>query len=130
MSDGQFLDMICGKSKIMRWLTGIGSPQGAAFVATIHRMPGFRMTTEPLLQILKRTTRAAIIVTSHVILAAIMLIGIWLVELLITRIWAGHEPVFFQTVPIRYMFQVMDFVVIVTFALLALIEVTQVLRER
>lgn len=69
------------------------------------------------------------VLVRHTIVAIAFLFGVWLLERWIHFLWGDHRPLFFDAVPIKYAFDVMDLSVLAVFLVLALWEAVDTMRN-
>jgi len=74
-----------------------------------------------------KAARAGAYLAAHVLVACLIIGAISLIKLLIVEI---GDPLLFDWVPIRYVFDAMDAGILISFALFGAIEAFNVFRER
>lgn len=60
---------------------------------------------------------------SHWLIAAVVLLAIWAFEHFVTLLFHEENPRFFNQIPIKYVFQAMDFGVLVVIGVMGLIAI-------
>jgi hypothetical protein len=56
-----------------------------------------------------------VVIVGHIIGAAAAATGIWALEWLIRWLWGNEDPLFFDKIPLRYVFDAADLAIIVAF---------------
>lgn len=79
---------------------------------------------------IQRVSFAASVLICHAALAGIFLLIIWSLERFIYLLWDGRERLLLDLVPLRYMFDSMDFAVLMIFAYFGLWDVVEALTSR
>ena len=79
---------------------------------------------------IKRGGQAALVIVAHMVMAAVMLLSIWILERIVHLLWRSAEPQLFDSVPLNYLFQAMDVGVLTTFVVYGLIEAYRSYRGR
>jgi hypothetical protein len=64
---------------------------------------------------LRSALLAAATLACHLVVAGIILLGIWCLEQVFHILWKSSDPLLFDRFPIRYLFDAMDLAVIVLF---------------
>lgn len=59
--------------------------------------------------------RAAAVVVGHFVVVFLIIVLIWLGEQLLHLLWVDTEPMLFDVVPIKYLFQAIDLTLIIVF---------------
>ena len=75
-------------------------------------------------------SRAAILFAGHIGLAILLLCGIWLLEHVFVALWGHADPLLFDVVPVRYLFNFTDTCVLGVFAFCGTTETYRALRSR
>ena len=78
---------------------------------------------------LERALKAVVVVISHVIIAVVMILGIALVDRLIRLLTGGGEMLVFGHLPLSYLFQAGDVVLVVVFTVYGVTEPIRVMGE-
>jgi hypothetical protein len=76
-----------------------------------------------------RACRAALAILGHLLLGAVVLIGIRLMELLFHVLWAEHDPKFFDWLPVRWIVDGSDLGVMLVFGFWGIVEANEKLRR-
>lgn len=84
---------------------------------------------EHLKTALKRPLRGAVVIGGHLLLGAIVSIGIWLTHFLFIWLWGEQDPKFFDWIPIRWFFDASELVVMIVFIVSGAIEAYHKLRR-
>jgi hypothetical protein len=84
--------------------------------------------TEPIWGPLQRASRAAVAFLGHLLLIAVFLVGIWLVEQLVHKLWGDAEPLIWGRVPLRWLFDTADVLLFVVFTTWGAIDAHRKLR--
>jgi hypothetical protein len=77
---------------------------------------------------LKRPVRAAGVFIAHLSLGTIVLTGIWLTERQFHFLWDTTKPLFFDWVPVKWLFDAADCGVMVVFTVFGIYEAARQLR--
>jgi hypothetical protein len=72
-------------------------------------------TKERALEALLRVINALIELIAHLAVLAALLIGIWLLEKLVHKLWGSQDYLFFDRLKLRYIFDGADLALIVGF---------------
>ena len=88
----------------------------------------FGMAREPLLKPLHKALRAAVAFVGHLALGAVLVTGIWGMELYIHYLWGEREPLLFDRVPLKYLFDTVDLAVLGVFIFWGAYEANEKLR--
>src|SRR6266446_440658 len=78
--------------------------------------PGTVQNRAPLWGPILIAFRAAIIFVSHMALAALVVVCVWAFSRLFHLLWGVEDPLLFDRVPLRYLFDAADTGVILVFA--------------
>jgi hypothetical protein len=84
--------------------------------------------TEPFWAPLQRVGRAVIAFLGHLLLIAIFLVGVWLVEQLVHKLWGDTEPLIWGRVPLRWLFDTADVLLFAVFTTWGAIDAHRKLR--
>jgi hypothetical protein len=74
--------------------------------------------------------RAAAVLVSHLVIAALIITSIRVLEWWIQYLWNSNDPLLFDRFPIRYLFHAMDTGVILAFIWFGIISASRVFAER
>lgn|SRR5579862_853515 len=80
------------------------------------------MFKEAIQLAIRRATEPVVVVLSHLIIAAIMLLSIYCLERILQLALGQRSPILFDTFPISWLFQSMYVVVLTTFVVYGLRE--------
>jgi hypothetical protein len=86
--------------------------------------------TGSLIAALVRVLYAGCVFVGHLVLAAILLAGIWLIEREFLLLWPQEEPKFFGWCPVKWLFDAGEFGIVATVMVFGIIEVIKQLRTR
>jgi hypothetical protein len=84
----------------------------------------------PMRETLKWAALAAIVFIAHMALAMLLLTGIWLMESYVHFLYGGRVPKLFDTIPVKHLFEFLDFVIFCLFGIWGVIEANEKLRGR
>ena len=70
---------------------------------------------EPFWSPVLKALRASLFFACHTAIAAVILICIWALSRLFPKLWGPDDPLLFDRVPLRYLFDALDLSVIVVF---------------
>ena len=73
---------------------------------------------------------AAATLFCHLVIAAIILFGIWALEYLFHFLWRSNDPLLFDRFPVRYLFDAMDLAVILVFIWYGVLAAARSFREQ
>ncbi len=82
-----------------------------------------------MLRIFHRALRAAVIFLCHAFLACVLVFGAWLVDAFIHLLSGSSEILIYGVLPISYLFQTVDLVMIALFGAVGAIQAAKVLRS-
>ena len=85
---------------------------------------------EPIIESLFKAFRAAVVFVGHALLAVVLLTGIWGVELYIHYLWGAREPLLFDRLPLKYLFDLADITVLAVFIFWGAYEANEKFRGR
>jgi hypothetical protein len=77
---------------------------------------------------LKRPARAAGVFIAHLALGTVVLVGIWLTERQFQLLWKTSKPLFFDWIPVKWLFDAADCGVMVVFIVFGIYEAARQLR--
>lgn len=77
----------------------------------------------------ERAARAAVAFFGHLFLSGLVIVGVFLVELAIKWLWGEHDPLLFDLVPLRWLFQAIDVCILGVFGASGTFEAYHKLRE-
>lgn len=75
------------------------------------------------------SAKAAVYLLCHVAIAALILIGIWLLEQLISLLWKSNNPLLFDLLPLKWFFHALDVGVLLVFGFYGIVSVAKSFRE-
>jgi hypothetical protein len=75
-----------------------------------------------------RALRAAAAFIGHICLAIIIITGIWSLENYIHYLWEEREPMLFDRVPLKWLFDAVDLSILLVFAVWGTIEANRKLK--
>jgi hypothetical protein len=84
---------------------------------------------EHLKTAVRRHFRAGVLFVAHLLLAAVALIGIWLLEKMFQGLWGEHEPTFFGWLPVKWLFDGADVGVILVVGVRGILEINHMLKR-
>lgn len=79
---------------------------------------------------LRRAARAAVVFIGHTFLGMVVVTCNWLVERYFHFLWQSHEPLLFERVPLRWLFDAVDLGVLLVFMFWGILEANQKLRTK
>jgi hypothetical protein len=77
----------------------------------------------------RRAVRAAVALLGHMFLSLLAILGFWLVEQVIGRLWTDQEPMIYGQIPLKWLFHTIDVGIIATFGWCGISEAYRKLRE-
>jgi hypothetical protein len=77
----------------------------------------------------KRAARAAVAFVGHLFLSLVVVGGVYVMELSIRYIWGANEPLLFDRVPLKWLFQFIDVCILAVFGACGTMEAYRKLRE-
>lgn len=72
--------------------------------------------------------KVAIVFLCHLAVIALIVAGIYLLELEIHYFWSDHAPLIFGRIPLAYLFQALDVAIVLVFAYRGIREIDDILR--
>jgi hypothetical protein len=76
-----------------------------------------------------RVKRAAIVFLGHLLLCVLVVLAVFVIELLIKWLWGANEPLIFDRVPLKWLFQLIDVCILAVFGVAGTLEAFHKLRE-
>lgn len=74
--------------------------------------------------------RAAIVIACHLVLALLLITGFWGVEKFIHFLWGNEEPLLFDAWPLKWLFQLIDVVLLLVFLVSGAIQAARELKRQ
>lgn len=87
------------------------------------------MPSEDFTKPIYASAKAAVHLVCHVGIAALILVGIRLLELLISWLWKSNNPLLFDLVPLKWFFHALDVGVLLVFGFYGIVSVARSFRE-